>query len=74
MMSKFLAVRRLAPALARSFCNAGAPNLTLYTSGTPNGHKVSIMIEEMGVDYKLHEVDLQVREHRERRPNHCAHQ
>ena len=26
--------------------------LTLYTAPTPNGHKVSIMLEEIGLPYK----------------------
>eukprot|EP00948_MAST-09A_sp_MAST-9A-sp1_P002926 g2926.t1 len=36
--------------------------LKLYTSGTPNGHKVSIMLEEMQIPYDLHEVNLMERE------------
>ncbi|NNK33387.1 MAG: glutathione S-transferase [Xanthomonadales bacterium] len=32
--------------------------IELYTSPTPNGYKVSIMLEEIGLDYRVHPVDL----------------
>lgn len=32
--------------------------ISLYTAPTPNGHKISIALEEMGVDYKVHQIDL----------------
>ncbi|HRE61876.1 MAG TPA: glutathione S-transferase N-terminal domain-containing protein [Gemmobacter sp.] len=32
--------------------------IDLYTSPTPNGHKVSVTLEEMGVPYKVHAIDL----------------
>lgn len=32
--------------------------ISLYTSATPNGHKVSIALEEMGLDYDLKAIDL----------------
>ena len=28
-------------------------NITLYTEGTPNGLKASIVLEELGLDYKV---------------------
>jgi glutathione S-transferase len=39
--------------------------ITLYTYGTPNGRKISIMLEELGVDYKVHVVDLRKVEQKE---------
>ena len=32
--------------------------LDLYTSPTPNGYKVTVALEEMGLDYNLIPVDL----------------
>ena len=32
--------------------------IDLYTWSTPNGRKVSIMLEELGLDYAVHPVDL----------------
>lgn len=32
--------------------------IELYTAGTPNGQKASIMLEECGLDYKVHALDL----------------
>ena len=32
--------------------------IELYTWSTPNGRKVSIGLEEMGLPYELHPVDL----------------
>ena len=32
--------------------------IDLYTAATPNGHKISIALEEMGLDYTVHPVDL----------------
>lgn len=32
--------------------------ITLYTSPTPNGHKASILLEELGVSYRVHRLDL----------------
>ncbi|MEM6889238.1 MAG: glutathione S-transferase N-terminal domain-containing protein [Pseudomonadota bacterium] len=33
--------------------------IDLYTSPTPNGRKVSIMLEELGTPYEVHAIDLQ---------------
>lgn len=32
--------------------------IDLYTSPTPNGYKVSIALEEMGIPYEVHAIDL----------------
>ncbi|MBP8805335.1 MAG: glutathione S-transferase N-terminal domain-containing protein [Kofleriaceae bacterium] len=32
--------------------------ITLYTAPTPNGHKVSIALEELALPYRVHAVDL----------------
>ena len=32
--------------------------IELYTSPTPNGYKVTIMLEETGLDYEVHTIDL----------------
>lgn len=32
--------------------------ITLFTAATPNGHKVSILLEEMGLPYRVHPLDL----------------
>lgn len=32
--------------------------IELYTWPTPNGHKAAIMLEETGVDYRVHPVDI----------------
>ncbi|GGY16884.1 glutathione S-transferase family protein [Paludibacterium paludis] len=32
--------------------------ITLYTWGTPNGRKISIMLEELGLDYEVKTVDI----------------
>lgn len=32
--------------------------ITLFTAATPNGHKVSILLEELGLPYRVHPLDL----------------
>ena len=32
--------------------------IELFTADTPNGKKISIMLEEIGYDYKVTKVDL----------------
>jgi len=32
--------------------------IDLYTAATPNGRKISIMLEEIGLPYTVHEIDL----------------
>ena len=44
--------------------------IDLYTWGTPNGRKASIMLEEMGLPYRLHSVDIGKGE--QRKPEYLA--
>ena len=49
--------------------------ITLYTSTTPNGRKISIALEELGLDYRVEWVNLQAEEQLRpeflaRNPNH----
>ncbi len=39
--------------------------IELYTSATPNGYKISIMLEETGVDYTVHPINLAKQEQKE---------
>ncbi len=32
--------------------------ITLYSFATPNGHKASILLEELGLTYKVHKIDI----------------
>lgn len=38
--------------------------ITLYTFNTPNGHKASILLEELGLKYRVHKLDLSAGEHK----------
>lgn len=38
---------------------------TLYTAATPNGFKPSITLEELGVEYKVHAIDMSKNEQKE---------
>jgi GST-like protein len=39
--------------------------IELYTAATPNGWKATIALEELGIDYELHPVDLAAGEQRQ---------
>ena len=39
--------------------------IDLYTADTPNGKKISIMLEEISVPYRVFDVDLSAQEHKE---------
>ena len=39
--------------------------IDLYTAATPNGKKVSIMLEEVGLKYSVHPINLSKLEHKE---------
>ena len=36
--------------------------IDLYTAATPNGYKISIMLEELGIEYRVHTIDLSEKE------------
>lgn len=36
--------------------------IDLYTAATPNGHKVSIALEEMGLPYRVHALSFDKKE------------
>ena len=38
--------------------------INLYTADTPNGKKISIMLEEIDISYKVFDVDLSAQEHK----------
>ncbi|CAG8542602.1 10076_t:CDS:2 [Paraglomus brasilianum] len=44
---------------------SATPDITLYTFSTPNGHKASITLEELGIPYKVHKVSLMSGEQRQ---------
>jgi len=35
-----------------------SPSIDLYTASTPNGWKVSVFLEEIGLPYTVHRIDL----------------
>lgn len=37
--------------------------IEFYTAATPNGHKISILLEETGLDYSMHELDFVEKQH-----------
>lgn len=41
-------------------------SIDLYTAATPNGYKVSIILEELGLRYKVHKINLSKNEQREK--------
>lgn len=42
-----------------------AQDIVLYTAGTPNGQKVSITLEELGLKYETHKIDISKNEQKE---------
>ncbi|KAK3197733.1 hypothetical protein GRF29_216g1134588 [Pseudopithomyces chartarum] len=40
-------------------------DITLYTTQTPNGIKISILLEELGLPYKVHKIDFSSNEQKE---------
>ncbi|KAK5019935.1 Glutathione S-transferase 2 [Cryomyces antarcticus] len=42
-------------------------NIDLYTSGTPNGQKINCTLEELGLKYNVHKIDISKNEQKEER-------
>ncbi|MCJ1474958.1 hypothetical protein MMC13_003618 [Lambiella insularis] len=45
--------------MAVVFDTGNVPDITLYSSGTPNGIKISITLEELGLPYKTVKIDME---------------
>jgi glutathione S-transferase len=45
--------------------NGKEPSIVFYTAFSPNGHKIAITLEELGLDYKMVHVDLPAIQHKE---------
>ena len=41
--------------------------IQLYTAATPNGHKISVLLEELGVDYNVHVIDFDKNEQKSKK-------
>lgn len=46
------------PNSLKSFQTMSRPNLTVYTFGTPNGHKATVTLEELNLDYKVETINI----------------
>jgi glutathione S-transferase len=44
---------------------APTPDITLYSMATPNGVKASILLEELGLDYKTEAIDISTNKQKE---------
>src|SRR5476649_2926969 len=44
--------------LRKTRYGTGASMIDVYSTATPNGHKVHIMLEECGLPYRVHAVDI----------------
>lgn len=42
-----------------------AAKIDLYTAGTPNGHKINIALEELGLKYNVHAISLPANQQKE---------
>ena len=43
-----------------------SPQIDLYTASTPNGWKVSVFLEEAGLPYNVHKIDLSAGDQKKR--------
>src|SRR3954454_5109490 len=41
------------------------PNIDLYTAQTPNGIKISITLEELGLSYNVHKIEISKNQQKE---------
>lgn len=57
-------------AFSASRNSEGAAVIDLYTAATPNGHKISIALEELGLPYTVHALDLS--KNQQKRPEYLA--
>ena len=48
-----------------------SPQIDLYTASTPNGWKVSVFLEEVGLPYKVHKINLSAGD--QKKPEFLAH-
>lgn len=54
-----------APRLRSVTSMAQKQGITLYTAGTPNGWKASILLEELGIPFKVHAITMSKNEQKE---------
>jgi GST-like protein len=57
-VSSFSLFNNFRPHFFRSFVTNMADKIQLYSLGTPNGWKVSIALEELGLPYDAHTIDI----------------
>ena len=38
--------------------SSSRPNIDIYTAQTPNGIKLSMTLEELGLPYRVHKIDM----------------
>jgi glutathione S-transferase len=49
---------QLTSQLPSTMASAKRPDIHLYTTQTPNGIKISITLEELGLPYTVHKIDI----------------
>ncbi|CAJ0628832.1 3572_t:CDS:2 [Entrophospora sp. SA101] len=45
--------------------STNTPQITLYTAATPNGYKISVFLEELGIPYKVIPINITTGEQKE---------
>ena len=51
-------VTQLSSHLSNMAASTSRPDIHLYTTQTPNGIKISITLEELGIPYTVHKIDI----------------